>query len=184
MYRGHVIGLVEFVEHHLPVAGQGSGQGEITFPFFDLVTRPVIPDRPEVFLERYTVRIHVDPDETGKRLTAQFNQIHLVARIALRKILRILGVNEFPIRQKGPAVVTAYESVDMTFGSGDELVTAVLADVVERPYAAVGLANHQDRFRSHIFALPVTRIGNLGAATEQEPDFGPHVLPFECEKFP
>ena len=73
-------------------------------------------------------------------------------------------------------------SIGVAFGFANQSIAAMLANVVERLNGAILLADHQNRFRSYFFHLKVTGIGHLTLAPEQQPDLGPHMLPFLFEK--
>ena len=48
--RGHVVGLVEVVEHHLPVAGKPHAVGHRELPGVDVSERPFVPDQTVIFI--------------------------------------------------------------------------------------------------------------------------------------
>ena len=59
----------------------------------------------------------------------------------------------------------------------DQRIAAMLTDVIEGFYAAVGLADHQDFLAAHGLHLPVAWIRQLRLTAQQQPDLGPHPLP-------
>ena len=184
VHRGHVVGLVEVVEHHLPVAGQPHAVGHGAPPRVDVAQLPFVPDRPQVLLQAHALRVHVDPDEAGEGLAAQLSQAHLAARVAFREIVLVGRKVEFAVGQVGPTVVLADEALDAALVVLNERVAAMLADVVERLHPAVLLADHEDLLRPHRLHLPIAGIGQLRLAAEQQPDLGPHALLLLLEERP
>ena len=182
MHGTQVVAFVEVVLNHLPVARHGDRIGQIAAHFGDRIHRPVVPHRAQVCPERRRLRIHVHPDKTGETFAFHFTQRHLAARIALRKIFRVLGEVQAAVRQVGPAVVLADEALGRTLLIEHEPVTAVLTDVVERLDAAVLLPDHENRFRPHFLALPVAGLRHFLLTTEQQPDLRPHVLELAFEE--
>ena len=184
VHRGNVVGLVEVVQHHLPVAGQPHAVGHGAPPSVDVAQLPLVPDRPQVFLEAHALRVHVHPDEAGEGLAAQLRQPHLAAGIALREVVLVGGEVERAVGQVGPTVVLADEALDAALVVLDERVAAMLADVVERLHPAVLLADHQDLLGPHRLHLPVAGVGQFRFAAEQQPDLGPHALLLLLEERP
>ena len=177
VYRRHVIGLVEIVEHDLPVARQRRGQADITLPLLELPASPVIPDRPEKFLQTDTVQIHVDPDEACKGLAAQLFEPNLAAGIAFREVFGVRRKIQGTIGHEGPTVITADKPLHATRFPRDQWITAMLADVVERFYPTILLPDHEDLLWANFFELPVAMVWQFGFAAEQQPDLGPHAFP-------
>jgi hypothetical protein len=137
-----VIGLIEIVHHDFPVHRCDGGSGLIALPGLQIVGRPVVPDWPQKLPETGAIRIHVDPDKTGEGIAGYLCQAQLAAGIALGEIIRILNKVQLAVGGPCPAMIGADKTPYMALPFTDEALTAMLADVIERLYAAVGLSDH------------------------------------------
>ena len=179
-----MIGLVEVVEHHLPVAGQVDGAGLVAPPGLQVVAAPLVPDGTEEGLQAHALGVHVHPDEAGEGFAGQLRQPHLAAGVALREVLPIRHEVEFPIGHEGPTVVLADKPPNTPLVAIHQRIAAMLADVVEGLHAAVLLPHHEDRLRAQLLALPVAGVGQFLLAAKQQPNLGPHALPFLLRELP
>ena len=89
MNRGYVIGLIEVIEHHFPIARQPHGVGHGALPGIDLTRLPFVPDRAEVILQGPTLGVHVHPDETGKGLALELCEPQLSAGVPFREVFLV-----------------------------------------------------------------------------------------------
>src|SRR5436309_5595582 len=81
-----MIGLLERLDRQLPVGLEGfddmrSYVAVLEVPGLDMLERFLA----EIVLERWRIRIHVDPDETAQRLHSRFGQAEF-GRVRMREI--------------------------------------------------------------------------------------------------
>ncbi len=186
MHVGQVIALVEIVLDALPVevALQGHPVGAAH------VLHAVVVELPgngvEKLGERSAVGIHVVPDEPRPGVAGNLDQIALAAGVALGEVLLAVDPLEDTLSIETPAMVSALE---LATGEGsllrlNQLIAAMLADVVERPDPAVIAAHDQDGLPADVRREEITRLGDLVDQPTDQPDARPHVLPLELGEFP
>ena len=107
MDRGQVIALVEIVAHDLPVELAIGGHVQHAHPVFQAIAGQAIRERRQPFAQRRDVVVHAPEHERSPGLTAELRQVHLAARIAAGKIVRILYVDQRAVRAELPAVIAA-----------------------------------------------------------------------------
>jgi hypothetical protein len=82
------------------------------------------------------------------------------------------------IKRVFPTMVGARKRRDDPLTIRHEQIAAMLADIVERLYAAIFLASHKDGFSSNILGKEIPRLRYVICSSQQQPGLGPDIVPF------
>ncbi|MNN15349.1 hypothetical protein D3C81_1284510 [compost metagenome] len=172
-----VIGLVEVVLNHLPVAVHFTGEVHHSHHLVHLVGFELVGHHAQRVTQGGCLRIHVEPHQATEGFAAQLLEMQLADRIALREILGILGNQQAAVQAVAPAVVVADQALHLGLLALDHAIAAVLTNVVEGADVTVVVAQDEDRLATDLNGDHAARLRQLGHSASDMPDAGPHVIP-------
>ena len=88
------------------------------------------------------------------------------------EILRILDKIQLTIPSPGPTMIRTDKTPHLAFSLTHQTLTAVLTNIIKGFDTAIILPHHQNRFRAHLFLLPIAGVGYF-IFTAQYPPYAP-----------